>query len=122
MRVSIVLVVLLLPLWPSLAQAQQQPAPIIGSLSLESQPPTTVTYPALNSQPFGTEHLGATGAAYGRGSRGTAFISGSTTTRKSLPSSRAASGKGSTIRHSSGFRSISTARSCSAGPASPCIA
>src|ERR1700727_826887 len=58
MRVSIVLVVLLLPLWPSLARAQQQPAPIIGSLSLRSQPPATVTYPALNSQPFGTEHLG----------------------------------------------------------------
>src|ERR1700722_20931643 len=58
MRVSIVLVVLLLPLWPSLARAQQQPAPIVGSLSLQSQPPTTVAYPSLNSQPFGTDHLG----------------------------------------------------------------
>jgi len=42
--------------------------------------------------------------------------------RKSPPSSRAASGRGSTIRRSSGFRSILTARSCSAGLASPCTA
>lgn len=59
MRVGIVLVVVLLPLWASLAQAQQQPAPISGGVSLQSQPSTAVTYPALNSQPFGTEHLGA---------------------------------------------------------------
>jgi porin len=50
--------VVLLQLWASLARAQQQPAPITGSLSLQSQPPTTIAYPALNSQPFGTDHLG----------------------------------------------------------------
>ena len=58
MRISVVVVVALLPLWASLARAQQQPAPVGGSLSLQSQPPTTIAYPALNSQPFGTQHLG----------------------------------------------------------------
>jgi porin len=58
MRISVVLVIALLPLWASLARAQQQPAPVGGSLSLQSQPPTTIAYPALNSQPFGTQHLG----------------------------------------------------------------
>jgi hypothetical protein len=58
MRVSVVLAVALLPLWAPLARAQQQPAPVGGSLSLQSQPPTTIAYPALNSQPFGTDHLG----------------------------------------------------------------
>jgi hypothetical protein len=58
MRLSIVPVVVVLPLWASLARAQQQPAPVGGSLSLQSQPPATIAYPALNSQPFGTQHLG----------------------------------------------------------------
>ncbi len=58
MRVGVVLVVALLPLWASPARAQQQPAPVGSSLSLQSQPPTTIAYPALNSQPFGTEHFG----------------------------------------------------------------
>ena len=61
MRVSIVLVVALLPLWASLARAQQSaPAHVsLGAFPLQSQPPATIaTYPALNSQPFGTDHLG----------------------------------------------------------------
>ena len=58
MRVSFVLMVALLPLCAPPARAQQQPAPVGSSLSLQSQPPTPVAYPALNSQPFGTDHLG----------------------------------------------------------------
>ena len=55
MRVSIVLVVVLLPLWPSLARAQQQPAQSTGSLTLQRSA-TAVAYPALYSPPFGAEH------------------------------------------------------------------
>ena len=62
MRISIVLVFALLPLWASLARAQEQPAQSTGSFGtltpLQSPPSATaVTYPALASQPFGTEHL-----------------------------------------------------------------
>src|SRR5271163_3743730 len=55
MRASIVLVVVLLPLWASLARAQQR---LTGS-PVQSPPPsaTAAAYPALNSQPFGTDHL-----------------------------------------------------------------
>jgi porin len=56
MRVSIVLVVVLLPLWPSLARAQQQPAQSTGSLDTLQPSATAATYPALYSPPFGTEH------------------------------------------------------------------
>jgi hypothetical protein len=57
MRVTIVLVVLLLPLWPSLARAQQQPAQSTGSLATLPPPSATAaTYPALYSPPFGAEH------------------------------------------------------------------
>ena len=48
MRVSIVLMVALLPLRAPTARAQQQPAPVGSSLSLQSQPPTTIAYPSLN--------------------------------------------------------------------------
>jgi porin len=54
MRASIVLVVALLPLWASLARAQQQ---LTGSPVQSPPPATTATYPALNSQPFGTDHM-----------------------------------------------------------------
>jgi porin len=57
MRVgAVVLVGVLLPLLAPLARAQQQ---LTGSpvQPAPSAAPPTVTYPALNSQPFGTEHL-----------------------------------------------------------------
>src|SRR5271170_6550641 len=60
MRVTTVLLVVLLPLWASVARAQQAPAnQDIGGLAatLQLAPSTPVVYPALNSQPFGTEHL-----------------------------------------------------------------
>jgi porin len=69
MRVSIVLAVVLLPLWASLARAQQPPdqspgagtpqsGQSAGGATQQSTPVgPTVVYPALNSQPFGTEHL-----------------------------------------------------------------
>jgi hypothetical protein len=50
MRVGIVLVVLLLPLWPSLARAQQQPAQSTGSLATLQPSATAATravFPAL---------------------------------------------------------------------------
>jgi hypothetical protein len=53
MRVSIVLVVVLLPLWPSLARAEQQPAQSTGSLDTLQPSATAATYPALYSPPFG---------------------------------------------------------------------
>jgi porin len=69
MRVCLVLVIVLLPLWASLARAQQPPdqnasgatqpsGQSTGGATQQSTPagPTAV-YPALNSQPFGTEHL-----------------------------------------------------------------
>jgi hypothetical protein len=69
MRVSIVLVIVLLPLWASLARAQRPPdqsaggatpqsGQSAGGATQQSTPPgPTAVYPALNSQPFGTEHL-----------------------------------------------------------------
>ena len=70
MRVSIVLVVALLPLWAPLAWAQQPSGQSAGGATQQSGQsaggPTTlqaapsapaVVYPALNSQPFGAEHL-----------------------------------------------------------------
>jgi porin len=59
MRVSIVLAVILLPPWAALAQAQQQPVQAAGSLTILQAPPATTApaYPALNSEPFGSDHL-----------------------------------------------------------------
>ena len=58
MRVSIVLVIVLLPLSASLARAQQQSDQGAGvAATLQAAPAAPVVYPALNSQPFGTEHL-----------------------------------------------------------------
>ena len=52
MRVGIVLVVLLLPLWPSPARAQQRLAQSTRSLATLQPSATAATYPALYSPPF----------------------------------------------------------------------
>jgi hypothetical protein len=81
MRVGIVLVVLLLPLWPSLARAQQQATQSTGNLATLQPSATTATYPALYSPPFGAELPWATGPAPGRGLWTTASTLDSTTLR-----------------------------------------
>jgi len=59
MRLRFVLVLVLLPLWAPLGRAQQQPGQSTGGPATLELPPfdTAATYPSLNSQPFGTEHL-----------------------------------------------------------------
>ena len=127
MRISIVLVFALLPLWASLARAQQQPAQstgIFGALTpavaavRHSRHLSRARFAAVRHRASVRRLGGRTDMARGA----TASMSGSTTSRKPPPSSPVASDTGSTIRRRSGFRSISTARSCSACPASPCIA
>jgi hypothetical protein len=126
-----VLVVVLLPLWGSLARAQQPPEQSAGGATQPSSGQSaggatqqstpagpTAVYPALNSQPFGTEHLLGDwwGARTWLEDRG---IYVGLNYYPEVAAIVAGGERQGIVR--SGFRSISTARSCSACPASPSI-